>query len=108
MATRDQLKRRLLLIEILSLLILVASLVLLSQEAAGPESPTPYWLLLPALASLTTFLSFLGLMYLRWVKSVASGTRKQVQNILFAIMALTLLGIWALAIAQTWQSLNAA
>lgn len=107
MATRDKLKRRLLLVEVLSLLILVASLLLLGQGAAGPESPGPIWLLLPALASLTTFLSFLGLMYLRWVQSAASGTRKQVQNVLFAVMALTLLGIWALAIAQTWHSLNA-
>lgn len=107
MTNRDHWKRRLLISEILSLVILIASLFLVSQQAPQQATLNPAWLLIPALASLTMFLSFLGLMYLRWVKSAAAGTRQQVQTVLFAFMALTLIGIWALAMIQTWQSLSA-
>lgn len=106
MATRDQWKRRLLAAELLSLLILVASLLLLRSQSPTTEGAIELWLLIPAVASLTTFLSFLGLMYIRWIKSAVPGTRRTLQNAIFAFMALTLLSIWALAISQTWQSLE--
>lgn len=106
MATRHQWKRRLIITEILSLLILIASLYWLGQDSPDQTPINPYWLLVPALASLVTFLSFLSLMYLRWTESAVTGPRQRVQQILFGIMVLMLLSIWALAITQTWQSLN--
>lgn len=101
-------KRRLLVIEVMSLLILIASVYVVGQDTLGQGPVSPYWLLLPAAASLAMFLSFLGLMYLRWIRSAAAGARQQVHRALFAVMALALLAIWALAILQTWQSLNSA
>lgn len=99
-------KRRLLVTEVISLLILIASLYILRQDTLGQEPVSRYWLILPAVASLAMFISFLGLMYLRWIRSAAAGSRQRIQQVLFAMMALTLLGIWALAIFQTWQNLN--
>lgn len=106
MATQQQWKLRLVVLEIISLFILIASLFLLRGSAAENGAPTLAWLLLPAIASLTMFLSFLGLMYLRWVASASSGNRKRLHTILFGLMTITLLSIWALAMAQTWQSMN--
>tara|TARA_R100000322_G_scaffold138102_2_gene93931 strand:+ start:375 stop:785 length:411 start_codon:yes stop_codon:yes gene_type:complete len=105
-ASQQQWKLRLVVLEVISLLTLIASLFVLRGSAAENGAPTLLWLLLPAGASLTMFLSFLGLMYLRWVASAGSGNRKRVHTILFGLMTITLLSIWALAMVQTWQSMN--
>lgn len=105
MATPQQWKFRLALVEIFSLVILIASLVVLGDASSTTDVLTPLWLLVPAAASLTMFLSFLGLMYLRWVVSAAH-ERKRIHSVLFAVMAFTLLSVWALAMVQTWQSLQ--
>lgn len=106
MTTRRQWQRRLLTVEIASLVILIASLFMVSQGTPDPEPISPGWLLIPALASLTMFLSFLCLMYLRWSASATTHSRQRLQKLLFAILALTLLSIWAMAIVETWRSLS--
>ena len=106
MASRHQWKRTLAVAEAASLLILITSLIILGHGAPDQQPANPYWLLVPALASLTTFLSFLGLMYLRWAASDFTGSRQRIHQLLFAILALTLLSVWAFAISQTWHSLN--
>lgn len=99
-------RKPLLLAEFAALAVLIGSMAMLGNHNTGDAPIQPLWLLIPAVASLAVFLSFLGLMYIRWVASTAapSGGR---QKILFALLALTLLGVWAYAIAQTWQSLPA-
>lgn len=94
----------LIVIEMLALVVLIGSMALLGRQ--GPEGDPVHaaWLLLPAAASLVVFLCFLGLMYLRWIAS-AGGTTGRRQKLLFSLLALTLLGLWAYAITQTWHSL---
>ncbi|WP_328187462.1 hypothetical protein [Marinobacter sp. OP 3.4] len=97
-------RKPLIVIEMLALVVLIGSMALLGRQ--GPEGDPVHaaWLLLPAAASLVVFLCFLGLMYLRWIAS-AGGTTGRRQKLLFSLLALTLLGLWAYAIAQTWHSL---
>lgn len=108
MTIRKQWQRRLLTVEIVSLLILVASLFLVGRGTPDQEPVSPGWLLIPAIASLTMFLSFLGLMYLRWNASAATNSRQRIQNLLFVLLTVTLLSIWAMAILETWRSLSGA
>lgn len=97
-------RKPLVLVEIIALVVLVGSMALLGNHGTGSAPIHPAWLLLPAVASLLVFLSFLGLMYLRWVAS-AGGSAGRRQKLLFSLLALTLLVLWAYAIAQTWHSL---
>lgn len=95
----------LLIAEFGSLALLVGSMALLGSQAEEGEAINRAWLLVPALASLVVFLSFLGLMYLRWIGEAGarSATRHRV---IFALLAVTLLGVWAFGIARTWQSMS--
>ncbi|MDX1633229.1 MAG: hypothetical protein R3280_01195 [Marinobacter sp.] len=86
------------------LAVLVGSMSLLGSSAREGESVDQAWLLVPALASLVVFLSFLGLMYLRWINETGGGATRQ--RITFALLAVTLLGVWAFGIARTWQSIG--
>lgn len=95
-------RRPLLAAEFIALAILIASMALLGQSGDGQFHTG--WLLVPAIASLVVFLSFLGLMYLRWVVAT-EGRRSRWHKLLFSLLALTMLSVWAFAIAQTWQSL---
>lgn len=97
-------RKPLLLAEFTALAILVGSMALLGQQEGERGVIQASWLLIPGVASLMVFLSFLGLMYIRWVAS-AGGEAGGRQKLLFSLLALTLLGVWAYAIAQTWQSL---
>lgn len=97
-------RKPLLITEFSALAVLVGAMALLGRQGSEADPVQPFWLLIPAAASLVVFLSFLGLMYLRWVAS-AAGKAGQRQKALFSLLALTLLGVWAYAIAQTWQSL---
>ena len=98
-------RRPLLITEFVALAVLVGTMAWLGQQDnGGASSLAPAWLLVPALASLVVFLSFLGLMYIRWVASAEGGAGGR-QRLLFALLALTMLGVWAYAIAETWQSL---
>ncbi|MFC4260662.1 hypothetical protein ACFOZ5_16725 [Marinobacter lacisalsi] len=97
-------RKPLLVTEFVSLAVLVGSMALLGRQGRDTDPVQPFWLLIPAVASLAVFLSFLGLMYIRWV-AAAGGTAAGRQKFLFSLLALTLLGVWAYAIAQTWQSL---
>lgn len=96
-------RKPLLAAEFIALAVLVGSMMMLGQVSEGGQV-NPGWLLIPAVASLVVFLSFLGLMYLRWVAAAGEGQSRR-QKLLFSLLALTLLGVWAYAIAQTWQSL---
>jgi hypothetical protein len=97
-------RKPLLLAEFTALAILVGSMALLGSREGGEGAIQASWLLIPGVASLVVFLSFLGLMYTRWVAS-AGGKAGGRQKLLFSLLALTLLGVWAYAIARTWQSL---
>lgn len=91
--------------EFSSLALLLISMAWLSQRAGAGESFPALWLLLPALASLGVFASFIGLMYLRWV--AAAGVRNPArQKLLFALLAITLLAVWVYAMIRTWLSLT--
>ncbi|SFR60998.1 hypothetical protein SAMN05216203_1756 [Marinobacter daqiaonensis] len=97
-------RRPLLTAEFTALAVLVGSMLLFSSWGSAETPIHPGWLLIPAAASLVVFLSFLGLMYLRWVAAAGPG-RQTRQQWLFYLLALTLLGVWAFAIVQTWNSL---
>lgn len=97
-------RKPLLIIEFIALAVLVGSMALLGQQGTEAAPVQPFWLLIPAAASLAVFLSFLGLMYIRWV-AAAQGAAGKRQKLLFSLLVLTLLGVWAYAMAQTWQSL---
>lgn len=97
-------RRPLLIAEFGALAVLLGSMFVLSRMAGPDGTISPAWLLIPALASLTVFISFIGLMYLRWVANVEAGAAIK-HKLIFAILTLTLLGVWAYGIAQTWRSL---
>lgn len=105
MADVSRWRRRLLTLEFTALAILVGSMTFFRQHSA--ENPLhPAWLLIPALASLLLFLSFLGLMYLRWVAAAADNPRQGVQRLILIILTITLLALWAYGIGKTWQSIQ--
>ncbi|MGO1462993.1 MAG: hypothetical protein ACTHYN_05465 [Marinobacter sp.] len=100
------LRKALLTIEFSALAVLLASMGWFSSQAEPDHSINPAWLLIPAAASLAVFISFIGLMYLRWV--VATSADNQLRHkIVFALLAITLMGVWIYGIASTWLSLNA-
>lgn len=99
-------RKPLLILEFASLAILLGSMGWLSSLAQAGDPVNPAWLLIPAFASLAVFISFIGLMYLRWV--VAAAAEQQTRHkIVFSLLVITLLGVWAFGIANTWTSLNA-
>lgn len=100
-------RKRLLATEFISLAILVGSMGWISsQEPSGQAiTASAAWLLVPALASLGVFASFTGLMYLRWIASAESGHTLR-NRLVFALLALTLLGVWVYAVVSTWISLG--
>lgn len=100
-------RKYLLITEFSCLAVLLASMAWLGNSSGGEAPPAATaWLLVPALASLGVFLSFLGLMYLRWVaSSEQSGPR---HKIVFALLTITLLSLWVYGIANTWSGLHSA
>jgi hypothetical protein len=101
------LRKTLLIVEFSALAVLLASMGWFSSQAEPDHSINPAWLLIPAVASLGVFTSFIGLMYLRWV--VAASAANQLRHkIVFILLAITLIGVWIYGIASTWLSLNAA
>ena len=102
----DRWRKPLLILEFSALAILLASMGWFSSRAETGEPLHPAWLLIPAVASLAVFISFIGLMYLRWVVAAAAERRTR-HKIVFSLLVLTLLGVWAFAIANTWVSLSA-
>lgn len=99
---RDPRRKPLLIVEFSALALLVGSMAILANQSGAVSQA---WLLVPAGASLVVFLSFLALMYLRW--SAEAGSRGQKRHqITLGLLALTLLGIWAYGVAQTWASLS--
>lgn len=99
-------RKLLLMTEFSSLAVLLASMAWVGNRQEAGEPMDTAWLLIPAIASLGVFLSFIGLMYLRWV-AAAAPDRQTRHRIVFALLTLTLLGVWAYAITNTWLSLNA-
>ncbi|BES69587.1 hypothetical protein RE428_06050 [Marinobacter nanhaiticus D15-8W] len=97
-------RRPLLIMEFGALAVLLGSMFTLGRMAGPDGNVNPAWLLVPTLASLAVFVSFIGLMYLRWVANVRAEAAIK-HKLIFAILTLTLLGIWAYGIAQTWRSL---
>ncbi|SHK04777.1 hypothetical protein SAMN05216369_0167 [Marinobacter antarcticus] len=101
------LRKTLVITEFSALAVLLASMGWFSSQTDNGHSINPAWLLIPALASLAVFLSFIGLMYLRWI--VAASADNQLRHkIVFSLLAVTLIGVWVYGIANTWLSLNAA
>ncbi|MFV8572003.1 hypothetical protein ACNQ6O_12425 [Marinobacter sp. SBS5] len=102
----DRRRKPLLILEFTSLAILLISMGWFSSQSSAENPISPAWLLLPAFASLGVFLSFIGLMYLRWVAS-ASDDRRGRHKVIFVLLAVTLMGVWVYGIGNTWLSLNA-
>lgn len=101
-----RLRKPLLIIEFSSLAILLASMAWFGNQSTAESPINAAWLLLPAVASLGVFLSFIGLMYLRWVAS-ANDQSKTRHKLIFSLLALSLLGIWVYSIVNTWLSMTA-
>lgn len=99
-------RKPLLMMEFSALAILLASMGWFSSRSQEADPLHPAWLLVPAIASLLVFISFIGLMYLRWVVAAAAERRSR-HKIVFALLVITLLGVWAFGIANTWTSLSA-
>lgn len=102
----DKRRKSLLILEFSSLAVLLVSMGWFSNLSSAGNPVHPAWLLVPAAASLGVFLSFISLMYLRWVASVSDDRRTR-HRIIFALLTLTLLGVWVYGIANTWLSLTA-
>lgn len=101
------LRKPLLIAEFTALAILLASMGWFSSHTGSGGTLDAAWLLIPALASLGVFLSFIGLMYLRWVAAADTANRFR-HKVIFALLAITLIGVWVYGIANTWFSLTAA
>lgn len=99
-------RKPLLTLEFGSLAILLISMGYFSHRADSASALSPGWLLIPALASLTVFCSFIGLMYLRWVALAEAGEKTR-HKIIFSLLTVTLLGVWSYGIFNTWVSLYA-
>ena len=104
--TPHPLRKPLLILEFAALAVLLISMAWFSGRVDDGATLNPAWLLLPALASLAVFCSFIGLMYLRWV-AAAQADKKTRHKIVFSLLALTLIGVWLYGIVNTWISLNA-
>ncbi len=100
------LRKPLLIVEFTALAILLGSMGWFSSHTSGGGTLNASWLLIPALASLGVFLSFIGLMYLRWVAAAETANRFR-HKVIFALLAITLIGVWVYGIANTWFSLTA-
>jgi hypothetical protein len=100
-------RKPLLVLEFSALAVLLTSMGWLSSQTGTDAPISPAWLLIPAAASLAVFISFIGLMYLRWV--VAASAQRQLRHkVVFSLLTITLLGVWAFGIANTWISLSTA
>jgi hypothetical protein len=91
--------------EFSALAILLASMGWFSSQTSDGQTISAAWLLVPALASLGVFLSFIGLMYLRWVAAADSANRFK-HKLIFSLLAVTLIGVWIYGVANTWFSLT--
>lgn len=98
-------RRPLLIVEFAALAVLIGSMLLLGRLGGDGDPISRQWLLIPAAASLAVFISFLGLMYLRWIDASGAGGQTR-HKVVFALLTLTLLGVWAFGIANTWNSLQ--
>lgn len=98
-------RKPLLITEFTALAVLVGSMFLIGRLTDGGVAVHPLWLVVPAIASLAVFVSFIGLMYLRWVVA-ADAERLSHHKIIFALLAITLLGVWVYGIANTWISIS--
>lgn len=104
--TPHPLRKPLLTLEFGSLAILLISMGYFSHKADSESALSPAWLLIPAVASLAVFCSFIGLMYLRWVALAEAGETNR-HKVIFSLLAITLLGVWSYGIFNTWVSLYA-
>lgn len=102
----QQWRKPLLIVEFSALAVLLISMGFFSGQSRESDPLNPAWLLLPAAASLAVFISFIGLMYLRWIVA-ATAERQFRHKIVFSLLVITLLGVWAFGIANTWVSLSA-
>lgn len=99
------LRKWLLIAEFTALAVLLASMGWFSSQTSDGQAISAGWLLIPAAASLGVFISFIGLMYLRWVASAESGNQFK-HKVVFSLLAVTLIGVWIYGIANTWFSLT--
>lgn len=106
MPSPHPLRKLLLIAEFTALAILLGSMAWLSGQTGDDGQIQPAWLLIPALASLGVFLSFIGLMYLRWVSAAETANRFR-HKVIFSLLAVTLIGVWVYGVANTWFSLSA-
>ena len=103
-ASPHPLRKPLLIAEFSALAVLLASMGWFSSQTGDGQAISAGWLLMPALASLGVFLSFIGLMYLRWVAAAESANRFR-HKLIFSLLTVTLIGVWIYGVANTWFSL---
>ena len=106
MANPNRWRKPLLILEFSSLAVLLGSMAYFRHHHSATNPMDPAWLLVPAAASLLLFLSFLGLMYQRWIAAATDAPRQGLQRFLLVILTVTLLALWAFAIGKTWQSIQ--
>lgn len=92
-------RTRLLLTEFTALAVLVGSMVMIGQWR-DTGATDPRWLWLPLTASLVVFACFLGLMYERWHSQIQGQQARRLPQVVFGLLALTLLALWG---AAAWQ-----
>lgn len=100
------LRKPLLILEFTALATLLGSMLWFGSSTPPGDVLAPAWLLIPAVASLLVFTSFIGLMYLRWVVT-AGAERQNRHKLTFALLALTMSSVWLYGIVNTWISINA-
>lgn len=94
-----------LILEFVSLAVLILSLYLLGQQHQQGTAPALWQLGVPILASLGVILGFIGSLYYRWLASAGDAVQQQPSTrIFFAILALSLVGVWVFAVLKTLKS----
>lgn len=95
----------LLAIEFVSLIVLLISIYGLKHYRMDHPHMSVAWLVIPGVASLTLFLSFINMTYLRLVSGALTSGAKTARKLAFIVAALVLIGIWIVAMQRIWQRL---
>lgn len=94
-----------LVVEFSALFILIGSLYFLGQKTQAGIPVSTAMLSIPLAASALFLTAFIGNMYVRWIKA-AEGKAQRSHKIIFGLFALTLFGVWSLALAKTLISIE--
>ena len=94
-----------LIVEFTALAILIGSMVWIGQIKQAGSALATWQLALPVVASFFVLAGFLSNMYFRWIDSTGGKANTPQRNQLFFwILSLSLLTVWAAAVAKTFFS----